>query len=333
MKSYVINLDFCEDRFEAFQEKWPENSVIERPERFRAIHGDTCTPPPSWRAGNGAWGCMMSHVGVLQQAMMDKLPSFAVFEDDAWFCEDFSEKLEDFMAAVPEDYQQVYLGGDLMHARTHPPIVVNDKVLRPFNVNRTHAMIFGVLGMKEIYNYVCSLPYMSQDHIDHHLGRWHEDARNKVYCPNEWLVGQFGFQSNVSGRLEEPTLFAPPISYAQSHKLYTDPVCVVFRASLSLIPECRKRLHFGNQINNSGIDVSLAEAMRLRNPAPAIWGFYNWVRAEIASEKSNRLPAAYAPELSLEDIRAGLPGVKIIVVEHCANSAEVEAQIEKQIHG
>lgn len=327
MKAFVINLDFCKDRLEAFHDKWPENSVIERPERFRAIHGDTCTPPPSWKAGNGAWGCMMSHVGILQQAMMDKLPSFAVFEDDAWFCENFSEKLEDFMAAVPEDYQQVYLGGDLMHARSHPPVVVNDKVLRPFNVNRTHAMVFGSLGMRAIYQCVCSLPYVGRDHIDHHLGRWHEDARNKVYCPNEWLVGQFGFQSNVSGKLEEPTLFAPPISYAQTHRLYTDPVCVVFRAADSLIPACRSLLHFGNQIDNRGIDVSLAEAMRLRNPSPAIWGFFAWTRSEIVNDKTWRLPAIYAPGLTMEEIEAGLPGVKLVLVEHCSNVAEVEKQI------
>lgn len=329
MKAFVINLDFCKDRLEAFQDKWPENSVIERPQRFRAVHGDTCPSPLSWKAGNGAWGCLMSHIGVIQQAMMDKLPAFAVFEDDAWFCDDFPDKLEQFMGAVPEDYQQVYLGGDLMHAHHHPPVVVNNQVLRPFNVNRTHAMIFGGYRIREMYRYICNLPYLSEDHIDHHLGRWHEDSRNKVYCPHEWLVGQFGFQSNVSGKKDDPTLFTPPRNYVQSHELHTNPVCVVFKASSTLIPDCKSFLHFGNQINNLGIDVSLAEAMRLRNPTPAIWGFFSWVRAEIVAEKSNRIPAIYAPTLTLEEISIALPGVKLIVVERCSDANEVQNLIAR----
>lgn len=322
--SFVINLEFCEDRLEAFQKSWPENDVIERPIRWPAVHGDSCPPPECWTAGSGAWGCYRSHQNLIEHALQNRITALAVFEDDAHFVKDFAEKVSRFINHLPSEWQLAYLGGDLMHAYEHPPEPVNSHVLRPFNVNRTHAMLYGRAGMVPVYQHISNLPYEKEYHIDHHLGRWHEDARNKVYCPNEWLVGQHGYASNVSGLTEDPTFFDSPISKVVSHKLYLTPVCVVYRASPTLIHGCRKFLHFGNSINNEGVDLTLAEASRLRNPSRAINGWFTWIRGEIARNGSGRLPALYAPAITMEEIQIALPGVKLIVVEHAATVEEIQ---------
>jgi len=299
-RAFVINLPFCEERIQAFTKTVSALTTLPSIETWPAIHGDTCLPPSSWLAGAGAWGCYRSHLGILEYCLNNRVGSYIVFEDDAQFRPNFDSNFEQFVEAIPDDWEQAYLGGQLLHTNTHPTIKINQEVYRPYNINRTHAFMVSRTGMLSIYQHLCDLPFHPREHIDHHLGRWHEDQRNKVYVPKHWLVGQNGFASNVSGRTEEIKFYEDPYTTCQEHRLYDDPICIVFRGSRDLLLQSRKLLHAGNQIDKHGIDVTLTLAAKLLDPIPEIDKWYGWIRSEIIYNKSNALPCLYQPRITNE---------------------------------
>jgi hypothetical protein len=125
-----------------------------------------------------------------------------VFEDDAVFSPDFNERLTAFLDAVPDDWDQVYLGGQ--HLVTSKlklwPMPVNTQVLRGRHVNRTHAYAIRAPMLDEVYRRFAA-PWASTRpdmfHVDHQLCDLHRQFDRQaqcydwnVYCPRQWLVGQ-----------------------------------------------------------------------------------------------------------------------------------------------
>lgn len=301
-RAFVINLPFCGDRMKSFHAGTAGFTTLPKVEAWPAVHGDTCQPPSTWLAGAGAWGCYRSHLNILEYCLNNNVASYVVFEDDAQFRPGFDTAYEKFTGALPEGWQQAYLGGQLLHTRTHPTIKVSEAVYRPYNVNRTHAFMVSRAGMLPIYRHLCDLPFYPKEHIDHHLGRWHEDQRNAIYVPQRWLVGQNGFASNVSGRTEEVQFYEDPDVSCVQHRLYEDPICVVFRGSRELLLRARGLLHPGNQIDANGFDVSLSLAARLADPTVEIDHWYGWIRGEIVNGNSRALPCLYHPRITNEMI-------------------------------
>jgi hypothetical protein len=200
-RCYVINLDDDVERLAAFRARtapvrWP----FAEPQRWRAVPGKKAPHPDWWRAGGGAWGCLRSHLQIIEQSLVDEVPSVLILEDDAIPCDDFATKAEAFLANVPSDWGMIYLGGQHLFAGSHPPERVNAEVFRPYNVNRTHAFALSQAGMKTVYKHLCRQDWQSAQHIDHHLGRLHMNGQLPVYCPPQWLIGQAGGKSRISGR-------------------------------------------------------------------------------------------------------------------------------------
>lgn len=201
----VVNLDRRPDRMDRLRRHlaeidWP----FRYPERFRGIDGRMVKPPRWWRVGGGAWGCHQSHVRIIEQALMDDLDSILILEDDAFFEPDIRERAQAFLSSVPDDWQQIYLGGQHLFQRRQPPIKVNDEVVRPFNVNRTHAFALHRRGMRPVYRWLTDYVEHSEHprhHVDHRLGALHGTGEIKVYAPDRWLAGQFESHSNIKGQV------------------------------------------------------------------------------------------------------------------------------------
>lgn len=302
-RAFVISLGFREDRIKAFQSATKELVSIPKIEVWPAVHGDTCQPPDSWLAGAGAWGCMRSHHAIIEYCLNSKVASCLIFEDDARFRPGFDGSFRKFMAGLPSDWQQAYVGGQLQHTHTHPTLKINENVYRPYNVNRTHGYMLSRAGMLPVYRWISDLPYQPREHIDHHLGRWHEDMRNRVYVPPHWLIGQMGDSSNVSGRRDPVSFFTDPIDTAVSHWLYDNPICVLYRGSRDLLQKSRYYLHAGNSIDADGYDVSLALAAKFVDPVPEIDRWYGWIRGEIVRSNSKALPCLYHPRITEEMLK------------------------------
>jgi hypothetical protein len=124
-----------------------------------------------------------------------------ILEDDAVCVPDFASRYAEFAEHLPSDWGMVYLGGQhLMQARKSP-VAINSHVVRPFNVNRTHAYMVRGPMMQVVYKHLCDTKtWRNGNHVDHHLGHLHMKMKDPIYAPTNWLVGQAEGKSNVSGK-------------------------------------------------------------------------------------------------------------------------------------
>ena len=204
-RSVVINLDRRPKRLTAFHGRLPTDWPFGPVERVPAFNGEA-SMPPAWYAPEhhlqyrGAWGCFQSHMGIWRQALEDGLESVLIFEDDAVFASDFSHRARAYVESVPDDWDQVYFGGEHLHFDRTPPLRVNEHVLLGHNVNRTHAYAIR-RPMMEFLVEKLSRPWSQQKPVnyynfDYQVGVTHE--RRKAYCPTQWLCGQAAGKSDVN---------------------------------------------------------------------------------------------------------------------------------------
>ena len=206
MRAVCINLDRRPDRWEAFQRSCTMPGV----ERFPAIDGRMARPPAWWKQGGGAWGCMLSHIRILEQALMDGMDQrgevLLVFEDDALFPDDFEERTTRFLEAVPHDWDQLYLGGQHRGLRAKPPQRINAEVVRPHMVNRTQAYAVRGKFIRALYQHLCDWPAHARcprHHVDHRMELLHKSGEYNIYAPTQWIIGQAGGRSDICGRITQ----------------------------------------------------------------------------------------------------------------------------------
>jgi hypothetical protein len=197
---YCVNLDTRPDRWQRFSANVPPDWPFAPIERFSAVAGKRVPHPPYWKAGGGAWGCYRSHLRLIEQCLQDGVESVLLLEDDALFPADFTARTLDWLRHVPADWEMLYLGGQHLFARAHPPLKLGPDLYQPWNVNRTHAWALRGPGLRVVYQHLLTRDWHAGHHIDHHLGRLHMRRDRKIYCPPAWLIGQAGGKSNISGR-------------------------------------------------------------------------------------------------------------------------------------
>ena len=298
-KVFVINLSIRRDRYDNLLTFFPENA-LGSPIRWGAVHGDSCKPPPFWNAGNGAWGCYRSHLQILEYCMSEKIHSYMVLEDDAVFVNDFDQKYDAFLEELPTDWDMFYLGGQLMHAERFSPERVSANVYRPYNVNRTHCFAVHSRCYEYLYQFLLRRFEQRNWHIDHHLGRLHEQRECNIYCPGEWLVGQGSGSSNISGRVNEETYFPHPKHYYRV-PLEKDPYCFILEAPVEIAKELTEKhgWHSGFSRDENFIDrglelIDYKTALKIRH-----WYAY------IIKECSERdlIPFLWHPKLTYERVK------------------------------
>lgn len=179
-----------------------------------AWHGDSLPAPAWWRAGNGAWGCLQSHVRALSEAWDAGAERVLVLEDDVCWQPQAAEMLEEFIGQVPGDWGQIYLGGQ--HQWTPEPVEGRPAVLLGVSINRTHAYAVRRETMPPLLAHVMHAPDYIQSghvrHIDHQLEVAHQRRDWRVYCPSWWIAGQEENRSGINGRYHPRKWwhYAPP---------------------------------------------------------------------------------------------------------------------------
>lgn len=189
-RCYVINLRRRPDRLFRFFRRlalcdWP----FVPPIIFDAIDGDKVGVPDEFTEGGGAYGCRMSHLAILQQCLMEDIPSVFVLEDDADLPAHFGEKARRFLAAVPPDWTGLMFGGQ-HHAS---PLPLRPGIVRVQYAQRTHAYACRGVYMRELQRRWGNATV----HIDWRMENWQH--KHVVYAPEPWLVGQFGGRSDIRG--------------------------------------------------------------------------------------------------------------------------------------
>lgn len=206
---YCVNLDRRPDRWRRFCENLPADWPFPPPVRVSGVDGKRVRHPEYWTSGGGAWGCYLSHLRTIETCLNEGVRSVLLLEDDAMFPAGFSGLACEWLNKVPADWQMLYLGGQHLFAGQHPPIEVSPRVYQPYNVNRTHAFALQGDMLQIVYHHLLRRDWHRRNHIDHHLGRLHQQRKHRIYCPGKWLVGQAGGKSNISGR-EPPDRFWRP---------------------------------------------------------------------------------------------------------------------------
>lgn len=156
----------------------------------------------------------MSHLRIVQDTIMGGLESYIVLEDDAVFQPWAVEMLARLLRGVPEDWDQLYLGGP--HLKEPEP-VAGKLFLRCRNVNRTHGFLLRRRAFVKFQQHIMHAPdYLAHPgfHIDHQLGIAHERVDWKVYAPARWICGQEAGERNIGGRMN-PRLCWHPGRYSR----------------------------------------------------------------------------------------------------------------------
>ncbi|WP_390699311.1 glycosyltransferase family 25 protein [Gemmata massiliana] len=160
-----------------------------QPQVFEAVDGSTVEIPPVWKEGAGAWGCRLSHMSVLADAIEKQREQICILEDDVTFVPNFQEKLADFLAEVPTDWDAIMLGGQHCGA----PEYISESVFRCICCHRSHTIVVRGAFLRTLHGIYSS----GNHHIDWNFANIQKDYR--VYCPTTWLVGQRASTSDITG--------------------------------------------------------------------------------------------------------------------------------------
>ncbi len=177
--------------------------------RWPAVDGLECDLPAWFRGPPGAWGCLQSHLSVWRWQIKLGHDAIMVCEDDAEFCKAIVERMQDVFACVPDDWDQIYFGGQHLNTNELPPeAVVQDRLIRCRYVNRTHCYMIR-LPFAEAALAAIDQPFEATDprlhHIDYQLGEMHASGQYNIYAPWRFCVGQRTGESDVrSNRQGKP---------------------------------------------------------------------------------------------------------------------------------
>lgn len=193
-RAVVLTLAHREDRLRQFSASWAASrwaGVLGNPRPWYGVNGADCEIPDAWKEFRpGTFGCHMSHVGIINEAIWDQVDQLYVFEDDACFEPDSAHKLEAFLGAVPNT-DALWLGGQHFgRDRVHNGVRTAEHVFR------THAYSLSLPTMEKI------LPGLIDacGHLDATFNNLLTDV--DVFCPHPFLVGQAASRSDISGQHE-----------------------------------------------------------------------------------------------------------------------------------
>ena len=206
---YVIHCGYRQDRLEVLKENLLSTGVVELPKvtLYPAVIGKYTKSPDYWKLSAGSWGCLQSHRRVIEDVLHIHLrreapQSVLVLEDDGHFLPGALERINTFMEAIPDDWGQLYLGGQHMGPVTPTD---NPEVIIPSSVNRAHAYALHKSIFKDFYAQLHDVEKIKENPTwlnDHLIEDAHRANKWPVYCPPDWVCGQGAGYSDVSGHVD-----------------------------------------------------------------------------------------------------------------------------------
>jgi|GEM_PF-482309 len=129
-----INLDRRPQRWQQMEREFARHG-IHSVRRFPAIDGDGIELPEYWTHTPGAYGCLRSHVEVVQKARDLGVSSVLIFEDDVTFDDDFETKFATGIVDLPRDWDMLFFGA--LHKEE--PVRITQNLARITQANSTFA--------------------------------------------------------------------------------------------------------------------------------------------------------------------------------------------------
>lgn len=186
-----INLDRRPERWQRMQTEFALHGV-EDVRRISAVDGSTVRLPANWRHTAGAYGCLLSHVAVVQQARERGQESVLIFEDDAVLDPEFEIKFASFMDQTPSDWDMLYFGA--LH--NDEPVKVSDHVFRISKANSTFAYAL----KHTVFDAFLELNGRAEHVLDVNAYALQQRFNCYSFLPNlAWVLSEY---SDVQNRLE-----------------------------------------------------------------------------------------------------------------------------------
>ena len=190
-RKICINLDRRPDRWQRMQREFARCG-IEDVRRFPAIDGDSSSVPTHWTHTRGAYGCLMSHLQVVQEARESGAACVLIFEDDTVFDPEFDTRFARFMAELPADWDILYFGA--LHK--DEPRQIRDHVYRISKANSTYAYAL----KRTVFDDFIALNRSAEHVLDMTAYRLQERFNCYCFMPNlAWVQDEY---SDVQNRLE-----------------------------------------------------------------------------------------------------------------------------------
>lgn len=194
-KIFVISLTKKRsNKVSEFMDSLPQDWNIGEVCVFDAIDGDNEELPLWWPKNmRGSYGCLKSHLSILNLIVSQNLLNTLIIEDDAIFCDNFIQSLENVLRNLPDDWEQLYLGGQHLSKFK----VINKDLVRAENVNRTHCYIIRNKNTAhKMIDYLTDKDFWIKNltqkkyHIDYAYGAMHKKNTIVAYASLPFLVGQ-----------------------------------------------------------------------------------------------------------------------------------------------
>jgi glycosyl transferase family 25 len=152
-----VNLDRRPERWQRVQARFAEHG-IEGVRRFAAVDGNDVDLPAHWRHTAGAYGCLRSHLDVVEEARRIGAPSVLIFEDDVVFHGDLQQKFAAGMRELPDDWDMLYFGA--LHK--DEPVPFSEHLCRLTRSNSTYAYAL----RNTVYDAFIDLNAQAEDVLD-----------------------------------------------------------------------------------------------------------------------------------------------------------------------
>lgn len=219
MKAYGITLRRSPEVWAGLvREDWPFEV-----ERFYGVDGREVGVPKGWTQGEGAWGCLLSHVAVWTEMVRTGVSEAVVLEDDArqteWWPEAWAAR-----QSLPDGWDMYYLGGQHLSREKKTGKTYADPKPHPSglyrcgNVHRTHGYLLTRKAAGMLLRGVLGSLNVAADrwHVDHRMGDLH--ASMAVYAPPRWGICQEARHSTVCNRRASRKVFKHTIEVVRPRK-------------------------------------------------------------------------------------------------------------------
>jgi hypothetical protein len=182
-QKFCINLRRRPDRWDRMLHQFQLHDIRDVI-RHEAADGSELTPPAEWKHSRGAYGCLLSHLGVVRQAQENGLPAVLIFEDDVIFHDEFQKRFEEYAAQVPEDWDAIYMGG--IHISDPAPV-------SPSVAKLTEAFSTYAYGLRrKAYAAFLSDAETQKRPVDHTTRAMQRDLRFYCFTPHlAWVTEDY----------------------------------------------------------------------------------------------------------------------------------------------
>jgi len=133
-KIYCINLARRYDRWEDCIQNFKKHRIIA--DRFEGMDGKSIVMNYDKPLSPGEYGCLISHLNIINDAVINNYDKILIFEDDIELHNDFSKIAEDFMKEVPDNWDMLYFGANTARNQN---IKVSNRVNMASSLLTTHA--------------------------------------------------------------------------------------------------------------------------------------------------------------------------------------------------